>query len=126
MPTASEISDIVASVRMRGQPALPEATVAAIKAMAARGDRQVDIALYWSVSPATVNALKRNKVAAYRSVLPADQSSLPAPGPYTIVPVAVHDDALVAMLARDKLVAELRTILAKYEGSHARTPVADG
>lgn len=99
---------------MRGQPTLPRHTVAQIRGMARRGDRQTDIAQWFRLSPSTVNRIKLRRVPAYSDVAPADPADLPPPGPYIVVAQAVHDEALSARRAKELLVAELQQIIARH------------
>lgn len=99
---------------MRQAPKLPADSVAKIKGMLARGDRQADIALWFSVSASTVSSIKFNRIPAYRGIARCPDNDLPPQGPYAIVSQRVHDVALSARAARDMLVAELQTLIGKY------------
>lgn len=97
-----------------GVPELPDSTVAAVKGMLLRGDRMVDIGLWWSISSSTVHGIKKGKVRAYRPIAPAQPEQLPPRGPYVVVAKQEHDETRAAAASRDRLIADLTGLLDSY------------
>lgn len=100
---------------------ITEATAALIKGMVARGDRQMDVAIYHGINQGRVNEIVhgRRGGARFRHVPPSPLDQLPEPGPYTIVARVTHDRNVVA----SAIVAELELLLKRYrETAHITSP----
>lgn len=94
---------------------ISDGRVALIRGMVARGDRQVDVAMWHQISPSTVNRICKDK--KYRpGVLPSLPTELPPPGPYTIIARDTLTELQIAGLVRDRVVHELRRLLQSLEG----------
>lgn len=90
--------------------------VANIKGMLLRGDRQSDIAAFFSINQGRIYEVKFS--TKWVGILPADPSTLPEPGPYVFVSKVRHDKGRLAeeTLARvvavqDRYFAEMRSAL---------------
>lgn len=94
---------------------ISDGRVALIRGMVARGDRQVDVAMWHQLSPSTVNRICKDK--KYRpGVLPSLPTELPPPGPYTIIARDKLAELQLAGMVKDRLIYELRTLLKNIEG----------
>jgi hypothetical protein len=84
-----------------------------IKAMAARGDRQIDIAYWFGVSPSTVNRIKQGIM--FGGVGVYEGPALPPPGPYVVVPKKQNEQATEDQQAYHTMLRELRELVRTYE-----------
>lgn len=75
----------------------------------------MDIALWHGISSSTVHKIKRGRTKAYRGIRPAPSTELPPPGPYVVVAKVQHDSDRAAALSRDRLIADLTTLLEHYK-----------
>ena len=83
--------------------------------MVLRGDRQVDIALYWQTAASHINRIKKGRYAQWRSVAAAPRDDLPPPGPYTLVERRRLEKLEASDEAAAIVVSELRRLLTQYE-----------
>lgn len=91
---------------------IDERMASVIKGMVARGDRQMDVAVWAGVNQARVNEIVRGTRGGRRfaHVRPAPPDDLPERGPYVIVARASYDRSLVAQ----GIVNELEVLLNRY------------
>ncbi len=101
-----------------GLPKFSHETVAVVRGMSVRGDRQADIAHWHGISQATVNRIVTGKARAYRGIEPR-LSGLPPPGPYDLVARDELAQVRAAQQARDQIIAELRMLLDRYTRGEA-------
>jgi uncharacterized protein YjcR len=89
--------------------------------MLLRGDRQVDVALWFKVSMATINKnWKRRKKWLASHTLPLSHE-LPPRGPYEIVTRARLSEAETRAAVAETIVAELTALARKYGQSETYT-----
>jgi len=82
--------------------------------MVARGDRIIDISVWFGVSPSTVHAIKKASAKHSWTMTDAKAFELPPPGPYQIVQ-KVEYVALVDTAAVNRAIMnELEDLLSKY------------
>lgn len=94
--------------------------VALIKGMLDRGDKQMDIAVYFSINQARVNEIKYGKGPArkWRDIKPAESVDLPPKGPYVIL----AQDRAVANEAMAQAYSELAKVLIPLLEKHGIVP----
>lgn len=98
---------------------LTASTVAAIKGMVARGDRQWDVGVLYNMNSARINEIVHGKASGKRwvHVQPAPADKLPPPGPYVVV-AQVHMDSVAAKaLAHAAIVNELQALVLKFSAN---------
>lgn len=74
-------------------------TVAIIKGMVARGDRQMDVAVFHGLNQARINELVNGTGAwgkAFKHIVAAEPETLPESGPYAVVGKVGYDKLRVA------------------------------
>lgn len=88
---------------------------AKIKGMAARGDRQHDLAVYWGVNQGRINEIIHSERGArkWKNVPPATED-LPPPGPYVVLARSALTEVERRAAVADVVVKELQSLLQKY------------
>lgn len=91
-------------------PALPRDTVAKIKGMGLRRDKQMHIAIWFGLNQARVNEIINGTGGGtrYKAIPAAPPEELPPPGPYTVMPSAQAD-------AYREVIRELHLLIETYE-----------
>jgi hypothetical protein len=90
--------------------------VAIIKGQSARGDKQMQIALWHNVNQARICEVLKDHKKKWRHVQPAIAEILPPAPPYVVVPQYVADRGL----AYTELAAELSALATKYTALAAK------
>lgn len=89
-----------------------------IRGMLARGDRIVDVAYWFGVSPSTVHKIKMASARMAWTLNDATRE-LPPPGPYLLVRKAVYDKVQAERDASVLVITELEGLLNKYRTSRS-------
>lgn len=95
---------------------IDEKMAAEIKGMLARGQPQMEIALWYGINQARVSEIRLGKRGAgkrFRHVPPADVSHIPL-GPYIVTSVRDLTATQRALVARDTIIRELEVLLGRY------------
>ena len=89
---------------------LTEQDAAIVKAMIARGDRQHDIAAWFGVNGGRLGEIAAGR--KHRSIVPAERSNIPPPGPYPNGRDATI--ALNALVAARQAIASAEAVVRRY------------